>query len=683
MTMLRKPMTRFLIFFILVVLVNIASFIFDFHRVYFVYALFLFGSILYFLIFSKHKHGFWFELPKYTFLFLLLLITFFSLHLSFINNTSYLKTFTDFLSNYQIFLTVVTIITGALVFWMNGDVAEKVEEEKEKKRYEKVEEEEKEEENAEKKRHEEFDKKFPKIAKIWGLKHFIGWMYKEGWWYSLGLIAVVILAFFIFSHGIGSYEFRQDEFQVVSAAAGYYHTGHFYSWNWLDNKPLCNDLSNSSCVYARAWPHSFLIAQSYKIFGISEWSSRIVSVLFGLIFIISAYFIIRFFTGNKLVSLLTISTFISNPFFIGLFRYTRMYAVLLPIFLIMFYMFYRGITEKNQIHFKPEKLNTIINKNLNFNYPFLISAFILLVFNYLIHINSLIILPVLFLFLIYLAIFKKERKYIIFSLIGLLGFLIVFLVYFFGLTTKFLGGLSFFRIKNYDYLKYLTQFPFFKELNVLLLSVGLVLLFTNKKRKDKLMYFYLTIGFSLVFFIWIGNRYPGNLYISHIVAMSIIMIIFVYSFLIKLFDKKVIKIFLYLLLFFFLCLSFYNGFDSLYRNKNDYGRYNEAYTIIKENFNSEEQVIFGQYLRTYYLQGLPENIRTIDMRNKKNYYTYEEFIDDLSKYESGWIAWEIMKDSHLIRDVKNYISKNFKHVHGTGIDNTNVNVYYFNRSMIR
>lgn len=691
-----------LILSLLIILLNFAGLAFNFYNPWFGYALIGFGFMWVFLIFRKKEAGFWFELPKYIFLFLLLIVTISSLKFEFINKIAFMKAFIDFLKGYQLWLTIITIAFGALTFWMNKDVVENgIEKEKE------------DEESAEKRRLSEFDKKFPRlkwfdldygIRKAWKEKRYavavlrtlvspfvwlarlpyiVGkWMHKEGWWFSLGLMMIVILAFFIFSYHLGSYDFQSDEYQVVGAAAGYYYTGHFYSWDWLNNKPICNDLSNDSCVYTRAWPHSFLIAQSYKIFGISEWSSRIVSVLFGLIFIISTYFITRYFTESKFVSLLTIFIFTFNLSFINLFRYVRMYAVLLPIFLILFYLFYRGITEKNKIHFKPERLNNFINKNLNFNYLFLFFALILLYLNYLIHINSLIILPVLFLFIIYLAIFKRERKYIICSLIGLWGSLIVFLTYYFGLTTKFTGFLSFFGRKNYVYLEYLTQFPFFKEMGVLLLSIGLILLFINKERRDKLMYFYLTIGFSLVFFIWIADRYAGYVYISHIVVISMILIIFVYYSLVRCFNKKIIKIVLYFLLIFFLCLSFYNGFDGIYKNENSNGRFNGAYATIKENFNSEEQVIFGQYLRTYYLQGLPDNTLIIDMRSNSN-YTYEEFYNDLSNSSSGWLTWETRKSYHIQSQIIKYIDANFKKYHGNGIDNTNVEVYYFNKSMIK
>ena len=136
----------FLILSFLVILLNIASFSFDFYPVYFGYALLVVAFVWLFLIFRKQKAGFWFELPKYVFLLLLLLVTISSLKFEFMSS------FTSFFKPYQLFLTIATIVVGVLVFWMNRDVVSEIEKEKE------------DEEAAEGKRYKEFDKKFPFFA---------------------------------------------------------------------------------------------------------------------------------------------------------------------------------------------------------------------------------------------------------------------------------------------------------------------------------------------------------------------------------------------------------------------------------------------------------------------------------------------------------------------------------------
>ena len=135
--------------------------------------------------------------------------------------------------------------------------------------------------------------------------------------------------------------------------------------------------------------------------------------------------------------------------------------------------------------------------------------------------------------------------------------------------------------------------------------------------------------------------------------------------------------------FLFILTSFYQEAGKIYGEEHDFGRFKEAYLTIKKNLNPEEKVIFGQYLRTYYLKEIGEdNLVVIDMLNNGQ-YSYESFLKDISKYDSGWITWETRKGYHIRGDIKNYINKNFKKYHGRGIDDTNVEVYYFDRSMLK
>ena len=52
-------------------------------------------------------------------------------------------------------------------------------------------------------------------------------------------------------------------------------------------------------------------------------------------------------------------------------------------------------------------------------------------------------------------------------------------------------------------------------------------------------------------------------------------------------------------------------------------------------------------------------------------------IEDSKKENSKiWFSWESIKDGHLSEEVKSYIKSNFKKIHGQGIDNVGVEVFY-------
>ena len=63
-------------------------------------------------------------------------------------------------------------------------------------------------------------------------------------------------------------------------------------------------------------------------------------------------------------------------------------------------------------------------------------------------------------------------------------------------------------------------------------------------------------------------------------------------------------------------------------------------------------------------------------------YKFDEFIIDLNKYESGWITWETRKSYHLDKKIREYIDDHFIKYSGDGVNDTNVNVYYYNKQML-
>jgi len=150
----------------------------------------------------------------------------------------------------------------------------------------------------------------------------------------------------------------------------------------------------------------------------------------------------------------------------------------------------------------------------------------------------------------------------------------------------------------------------------------------------------------------------------------------------KICNSKILKITLFSLLIILTISSFCQKTEYIYEQKIFYS---EAYSTIVKNYKPND-VIFGQYLKKYYLKELGNfKVVTVDMMNNK-LYTYESFIEDLKKYDSGWIVWDTGKTGHLKREIIDYSCKNFEHLHGEicneKIDDTKVEVFYFDKNMI-
>jgi 4-amino-4-deoxy-L-arabinose transferase-like glycosyltransferase len=76
-------------------------------------------------------------------------------------------------------LMVITVVAGAVTFYLNRGVLEDVEEEA------------RQEEIEERKRGAEFAEKYPRVNRVWGVRWVARWGYKEGWWYS-GLLLLIL-----------------------------------------------------------------------------------------------------------------------------------------------------------------------------------------------------------------------------------------------------------------------------------------------------------------------------------------------------------------------------------------------------------------------------------------------------------------------------------------------------------
>jgi hypothetical protein len=488
------------------------------------------------------------------------------------------------------------------------------------------------------------------------------------YWYLIFLLLVVIIGIGIYFYKLDNRNFYEDEFQVTGTAKSYLETKTFYRWDWINKQPKCLDTKDSNCVYKRAFIHTFLVAKSFSLFGISEWSARFVSAMSGLIFLFISFFIFNYFSENKLISLVSTATLVFYPSYIEIFRYTRMYSLLIPIFLIIIFLSYKSFSKKTL-----ENLKT--NKKLIF-YP--LSLVLVLYLGYLLHPNSLFILPALVVFLIYLLLKYRNKTYLTAVIISFLFALIFIILAPNSIKTLLNNHFCIFCQQNYEYFNYFFSYPFGLLAGTLIILANTLLNF-KKIFNDKIAFVYIIVLFSLPFLIFFANRYQHVLYGSHILSLSIFLIILNLYYLTNLIikNKKVFNWIFILVVFLFSLINLTRAKNNLYFSHNNHGNYRLAYSEIVKNYNPGRDVIFGQYLRDYYLKDI-NRATIISMQNYQK-YSYQQFQDDLTKYESGWITWESVKSYHLDPAIIDYIKNNFQKIHGWEMDNSNVEVYYFKK----
>jgi len=492
------------------------------------------------------------------------------------------------------------------------------------------------------------------------------------------VLAITALAAIVIFYRLGELHLYEDEYQVVNAAAGYYHTGEFYSWDWVADEP-------TDSIYDRAWPHSLTIALSYEIFGISEWSSRLPSAIAGVLFVPIAYYVFEYFTERRLVALITSGSIVLYPSVTGLFRLTRMYAILIPLFLILTYLLFRSVTEGNSIDFRNERMNRFVNTWFDFNIVLGIVSLPLLYLGYLIHINALFVLPGVYLFVLFQLVATGERKYLTASVIGALGLLATAVIV---KMTDRLGFLpffvSFFDQDNTVYLEYLLEFPFELAAGVIFFFGGFlaVNLAANAAVRTKLTYLYIISAFSLVFLVYIGDRYASRAYMIHVVPIGVLLAVYGFAEFLSALDSRAIHALLIGLLLLNVVVPLHpagpgdNDYESIYYEDSE--DFTTAYGTIESNYD-EDEVIIGLFIRDFYLKDLDGDASTNRIPRG---YSMDQLEDNLSAADSGWITWETRKGYHIDSEVEEYVDENFEKYHGEGIDDTGVEVYYFDESMI-
>ncbi|MFQ5601689.1 MAG: ArnT family glycosyltransferase [bacterium] len=147
-------------------------------------------------------------------------------------------------------------------------------------------------------------------------------------------------------------------------------------------------------LYSRALLYSKMVAYSFKLFEINEFSLRLPSALFGLLCILLVYFVARRFFGTTPALLSALFTAIS-PFAIGWSRISRMYTLFQFLFVLALVSFYLGFEAKNSQAFARWQ-ETLLNQirlsklrsflvNWRLNLFWLLLSFMLLLISYFVH----------------------------------------------------------------------------------------------------------------------------------------------------------------------------------------------------------------------------------------------------------------------------------------------------------
>ncbi len=509
-----------------------------------------------------------------------------------------------------------------------------------------------------------FSKKYPLLSKIPVIGFLVQKWQSEPLKYQFLLTILCILGAAIYLYDLAYYDWLPDEPLVVGAAKGYLETGTYTRWDFWMNQAGVEE-------YDRAWPHSWMVAQSIKVFGLSEWTTRLVSVFWGILFIPLLYGVSFFFLQNRFAALVVTFVCVMHPYFIIYFRRVRMYAVLTPTFVLLFYLSYQVLTTHKQYSWRIYQ-NKWMRKYLNYDWALVVGTLLLLYFSLQIHVLSFVLLPLLLPLIVYLIVFKGQSRLLLPSIVGAIG---IFSLNYDFLAKNIQKYFSFFEAYSPSYIADLLTFPFPTYTTVSILLVGLLFLWFGKNQ-TRMFALYFLLGAAFCLYVYMLNFHAHFRYILHLVPLVYLLIIGVLLKMNRLFPSKWQRAMIPSMVVLLSMGNFVNQSDWIYSKFPEAQFSSKAYTSIQNNIQADKQGLIALYFEDMYMQGMGKKVQKINIPNNRQ-YKLQELQKDLEQFEGGaWITWATHKTYHIRPKVQNYIARNCRKYHGYGVDKTLVEVYY-------
>ncbi|MFH2097684.1 MAG: glycosyltransferase family 39 protein, partial [bacterium] len=186
-------------------------------------------------------------------------------------------------------------------------------------------------------RQNEFTNKFKTVNKIPFIRNIASFFYKQGNYYSLGLIIAVIVLIALSLPLFGRF-LNDDEFHLFNVGKGIVETHQCIAWNFLQDAP--------GYSYPNDCLISNVISVFFLIFGTSLFSAKIPFLIFSVINVFLLYFLGKKIF-NKNIALALILFYCTNPFFVYHAGYIRIYAMLITFSLLVF-IYILKLFEKNK-----------------------------------------------------------------------------------------------------------------------------------------------------------------------------------------------------------------------------------------------------------------------------------------------------------------------------------------------
>lgn len=454
------------------------------------------------------------------------------------------------------------------------------------------------------------------------------------------------------------------------AAMEYFTNLTFYSC-FVDDEFQSSDAALAVAAtgqtdYDRAFPATFLLAQWIKLFGFSEVSCRSLSGVYGVLAILSLVIITAKWFQSLGYTAIVGMMFLAEPFLTYYFRFTRMYSLAVLLCLWVYFLFFQGLEK---------------------HWGYLIPAFFLLWLSGQVHVNCLLPLGGVGVFILLKAVLTRKKMYLILSCAIVVMVLLGLLNYFvfrtsgsfffnpgdlFGIVMNFvsIGGDS-----HFEYIVYFLRTSGSVLLSCALLVILIIFCIREKAIEDRMLYVACVSGFTIIFFWLLSDRYFAEQY--GLMAVPFFLMLLGCAYLQVVRWKKLAGYGL---------MAGLMLFSSLLIGKTEYTfaaginpknlDYREAYGKIGDYYDLDAEMVptIGSMVRTeYYGQIVPD----YDLEYFDRSQDMDIWLDYGRRYSTGIVTVEWLKMPQLTQGVQDVILDWTDRISGEGVDDSGVNVSYY------
>lgn len=486
---------------------------------------------------------------------------------------------------------------------------------------------------------------------------------------------IILLGAALRFYNLGENSFVADEFLDMNSSYAYAKTGIWQSWDF--NLGQVNANNEFAPRDQRAWLYKIQVAELFKFFAPTEAVARGISALWGIFSIWLIYFVAKYFTGKKKISLISAFLFAISISGIIFDRRLRMYAMFFPVFLLFSWLTYKFYEEP---YVGRHKWCGKVYEKFGVNLMYVIPAIIIGLVSLKIHDLTVSMAAIFATYILVMTISAIRNKQAMLNkyAVSLAAIVVatggVFLLAF-SKIEKYFAGIKFFN-DNYSYFSIVVSDYSHPLIALLFFAIGIYYLAKQEKLSKQTLWLAISfvVPFLMAVFLW--RRNAGAQYIFFAQSFEIILIAsgiygaakFFQNNLASFSGKKTVALSVALSLLILPNYAYFFQADNAYHqtSKADSPNYRSIFTYLKKK-KADGDVIITRNFRNYYLSGLKMKVYDFGGELSTEKFPLSEVQKIVEHNPSGWVILSENDERYMSNDAMVYIEKNMTKINDLAV----------------